>query len=59
MDLKVREDLVAADRPEWRSASFAIAQEALQNVARHSAANAVQVMMSLRQFDNGFAICGP
>ena len=51
VDLKVEEDLVAPTGP-IALGLFRIAQEALQNVGRH--AKAGQVMMSLRQFDNGF-----
>ena len=51
---KVEEDLVAPTGP-IALGLFRIAQEALQNVGRH--ARAGQVMMSLRQFDNGFEFC--
>ena len=54
VDLKVEEDLVAPTGP-IALGLFRIAQEALQNVGRH--AKAGQVMMSLRQFDNGFEFC--
>jgi signal transduction histidine kinase len=54
VDLKVEEDLVAPIGP-IALGLFRIAQEALQNVGRH--AKAGQVMMSLRQFDNGFEFC--
>ena len=54
VDLKMEEDLVAPTGP-IALGLFRIAQEALQNVARH--AKAGQVMMSLRQFDNGFEFC--
>ena len=54
VDLKMEEDLVAPTGP-IALGLFRIAQEALQNVGRH--AKAGQVMMSLRQFDNGFEFC--
>jgi signal transduction histidine kinase len=54
VDLKVDENSVV---PTGQIALglFRIAQEALQNVGRH--ARAGRVMMSLRQFDNGFEFC--
>jgi signal transduction histidine kinase len=54
VDLKVDENSVV---PTGQIALglFRIAQEALQNVGRH--ARAGRVMMSLRQFDDGFEFC--
>jgi signal transduction histidine kinase len=54
VDLKVEKNFVAPTGP-IALGLFRIAQEALQNVGRH--ARAGQVMMSLRQFDNGFEFC--